>query len=77
MLFGCSTIAGHELPEAIYPVDEPLTVEEMTARCHQWSKALRAVEVWREPNVNARYRLLAKANIGTSEFARALVHMYG
>ena len=69
MLFGCSTIAGHELPEAIYQVDKPLTVEVMTARCHQWSKALRAVEVWREPNVNARYRLLAKANIGTSEFA--------
>ena len=57
-----------QYPETVYSGEQPLTVDVMIARCHRWAKFLHAIEVWREPKANARYRLLAKANIGTDEF---------
>lgn len=57
-----------QYPEAVYSGEGSLTAEVMSARCHRWAQPLHAVEVWREPKAHARYRLLAKANIGTDEF---------
>lgn len=52
----------------LFPLDHRLTPELMTDRLSSFSTVLHAVDIWRKPAFDARYRILAKANIGTTEF---------
>ena len=56
------------MSSAFFPLDAVLTPDVMNERLNRYAKELHAVEVWRKPAEDARYRILAKANIGTSEF---------
>ena len=56
------------MSSALFPLEAVLTPDVMTERLNRYAKELHAVEVWRKPAEDARYRILAKANIGTSEF---------
>lgn len=56
------------MSSALFPLDAVLTPDVMNERLNRYAKELHAVEVWRKPAEDARYRILAKANIGTSEF---------
>lgn len=52
----------------LFPLDHRLTPELMTDRLSRLATVLHAVDIWRKPAFDARYRILAKANIGTTEF---------
>ncbi len=56
------------MSSALFPLNGILTPKMMNDRLLRYAKELRAVEVWRKPAEDARFRILAKANIGTSEF---------
>lgn len=49
----------------LFPIDQPLDATVMRARLQRYAHAIHAVHVWREPSADARFRILAKANIGT------------
>ncbi len=56
------------MSSALFPLNGILTPELMNDRLLRHASELNAVEVWRRPAEDARHRILAKANIGTSEF---------
>ena len=56
------------MSSALFPLNGILTPEIMNDRLLRHASELNAVEVWRRPAEDARHRILAKANIGTSEF---------
>lgn len=52
----------------VFPLDAPLSSGIMLERLERFAHCLRATNVWRTPKKDARFCILAKANIGTGEF---------
>lgn len=52
----------------VFPLDAPLSPSIMLGRLERFAHCLRATNVWRTPKKDARFCILAKANIGTGEF---------
>ncbi|MGN1209710.1 MAG: amidase family protein [Duodenibacillus sp.] len=54
--------------DEVFPLDAPLAPDVMLERLRSLAHRLRATNVWRIPTRDARFRILAKANIGTGTF---------
>ena len=52
----------------VFPKNETLTYEMLVKRLDYFRSAFHSIQAWRDPVHHARYRVLAKDNIGVEEF---------
>ena len=52
----------------VFPKNETLTFEMLVKRLEYFRSAFHSIQAWRDPVHHARYRVLAKDNIGVEEF---------